>query len=299
MNTGMLYALCAYLVWGMFPIYFKSLHAIAPLEILLHRMVWSLLFLLIVLAIRRQWLWISIVLRQPKVLAGFTASALLLSSNWFIYIWAVNHDRIVDASLGYFMTPLVSVLLGFLVLQERLRRMQWSAVMIAVGGVAWLTWQNGHLPWIPLTLAITFGTYGLLRKTAKLGALEGLSLETLLLFPLAALALAVLTWNGDSDFVHAPATSQWLMIAAGPITAIPLLLFAAGARRIPLATLGLLQYITPTIQLLIGVWLYHEPFSGMRLIGFSAIWIALGLYSLDGLWHTYKYTAPNTNEPSA
>ncbi|WP_076592915.1 EamA family transporter RarD [Herminiimonas arsenitoxidans] len=288
MNTGMLYALSAYMAWGLFPIYFKSLHDIAPLEILLHRMVWALGFLLIVLAVRKQWAWISGVFRQPKVLAGFTASALLLSTNWFVYIWAVNHDRIVDASLGYFMTPLVNVLLGFLVLGERLRRLQWAAVAIAAIGVAWLTWENGHLPWISLTLGLTFGTYGLLRKTATLGALEGLSLETLLLFPLAALALTMMTWGGNSSFVHASSASQWLLVAAGPITAIPLLLFAAGARRIPLATLGLLQYITPTIQLLIGVWLYHEPFSGARLIGFATIWIALGLYSLDGVWQTYK-----------
>jgi chloramphenicol-sensitive protein RarD len=288
MNTGMLYALTAYMVWGLFPIYFKSLHAIAPLEILLHRMVWALGFLLIVLAIRRQWAWLSTVLRQPKVLAGFTASALLLSTNWFVYIWAVNHDRVVDASLGYFMTPLVNVLLGFLVLGERLRRLQWAAVTIAAIGVAWLTWANGHLPWISLTLGITFGTYGLLRKTATLGALEGLSLETLLLFPLAALALTAMTWNGNSSFIQAPLTSQWLLVAAGPITAIPLLLFAAGARRIPLATLGLLQYITPTIQLLIGIWLYHEPFGGARLLGFATIWMALGLYTLDGLWQTYQ-----------
>lgn len=294
MNPGMLYALCAYMAWGSFPIYFKSLHDIAPLEILLHRMVWALGFLLIVLAVRRQWAWLSTTLRQPKVLAGFTASALLLSTNWFVYIWAVNHDRIIDASLGYFMTPLVNVLLGFLVLGERLRRMQWAAVFVAALGVAWLTWENGHLPWIGLTLGLTFGTYGLLRKTAKLGALEGLSLETLLLFPLAVLALAVMAWNGSNSFIHAPATSQWLLVAAGPITAIPLLLFATAARRIPLSTLGLLQYITPTLQLLVGVWLYHEPFSAARLLGFAAIWIALALYSADGLWQNYRQPTVDT-----
>ncbi|MNR82309.1 EamA-like transporter family protein [compost metagenome] len=291
MNPGMLYALCAYLAWGSFPIYFKSLHDIAPLEILLHRMVWALAFLMIVLAVRRQWTWLSAVLRQPKVLAGFTASALLLSTNWFVYIWAVNHDRIIDASLGYFMTPLVNVLLGFLVLGERLRRLQWAAVLVAALGVAWLTWENGHLPWIGLTLGLTFGTYGLLRKTAKLAALEGLSLETMLLFPLALLALVVMAWNGNNSFIHAPASSQWLLIAAGPITAIPLLLFATAARRIPLSTLGLLQYITPMLQLLVGVWLYHEPFSAARMIGFATIWVALGLYSADGLWQNYRQPA--------
>ena len=212
---------------------------------------------------------------------------MLLSSNWFIYIWAVNNGRIIDSSLGYFINPLVNVLLGFLLLRERLRPGQWAAVALAAAGVAWLTWQGGHLPWIGLLLAATFGTYGLLRKTAALGPLEGLSLETLLLFPLALAYLIVLTWNGHNTFLAAPASSRWLLVAAGPITAIPLLLFAAGARRIPLSVLGLLQYIGPSLQLLLGVWLYHEPFGGDRLIGFVMIWSALAVYSLEGLWRTW------------
>ena len=292
MNKGILYALAAYVAWGLFPIYFKSLQAVPPLEILLHRMVWSLAFLLVVLAVRRQWTWLRALLGQPKILAGFAVSAILLSGNWFIYIWSVNHDRIVDASLGYFITPLVSVLLGFFLLGERLRRIQWAAVAIAAAGVAWLTWQGEHLPWIGLMLALTFGIYGLLRKTASLGPLEGLSLETLLLFPLALLSLIVLAGNGHNTFAHASNASRWLLAASGPITAIPLLFFAAGARRLSLATLGLLQYVAPTLQLLVGVWLYHEPFSGARLIGFAAIWAALALYSLDGIWQTYRRTPP-------
>jgi chloramphenicol-sensitive protein RarD len=283
----MLYAIAAHTSWGLFPIYFKSLQDIPPQEILAHRMVWALAFLLLVLAWRRQWSWIGSVLRQPKVLAGFAASALLLSTNWFIYIWAVHNDRVVDASLGYFINPLVSVLMGFVFLRERLRRGQWIAIALAATGVAWLTWQGGQLPWIGLALAISFGTYGLLRKTASLGALEGLSLETLLLFPLALGYLVVLTLDGNDAFLSAPASSQWLLAAAGPLTAIPLLFFAAGARRIPLSMLGLLQYIAPTLQLLLGVWLYHEPFGGARLFGFAAIWAALALYTLEGLWRAY------------
>lgn len=288
MNAGILYAATAYAIWGIFPLYFKALQHVAPVEILMHRVVWSLAFIVVLLTWRRQWAWLGDVLRQPKVLAGFAASALLLSSNWFIYIWAVNNGRVVDASLGYFINPLFNVLLGSLLLSERLRPVQWSAVALAACGVAWLTWQGGGLPWIALALAATFGLYGLLRKTAALGALDGLALETLLLFPLAAGYLVLLTQAGRSDFMTASAGTQWLLVAAGPITAIPLLLFASGARRIPLSLLGLLQYIGPTLQLLLGVWLYQEPFGGARLAGFALIWSALAVYSLEGLWQTWK-----------
>jgi len=292
MNPGILFAFCAYAIWGMFPIYFKSLHEIPPLEILMYRMVWALAFLAIVLSIRRQWAWLGPVLRQPRVLAGFTASALLLSSNWFLYIWSVNHDRVVEASLGYFMTPLVNVLLGSLILGEKLRRLQWMAVGMAALGVLWLTWQNGHPPWVSLLLGITFGLYGLLRKTAALGALEGLSLETMLLFPLAVISLLFMTSHGAHGFSDASTATQWLMVASGPITAIPLLLFGAAARLVPLSTMGLMQYITPSLQLIFGIWLYHEPFGGARLIGFAAIWIALGLYTLDGIWQGWRRQRP-------
>lgn len=288
MLKGIIYAASAYAIWGLFPIYFKALHGIAPVEILLHRIVWSLTFLIIVLASRKQWAWIGAVLRQPRVLAGFTASALLLSANWFIYIWAVNNGQVVDASLGYFITPLVNVVLGFLLLHERLRPGQWAAVSLAAAGVAWLTWQGGHLPWIGLMLAATFGTYGLLRKTAALGALEGLSLETLMLFPVALGALVMLTLDGRTTFFDISISSRWLLAASGPITAVPLLLFAAGARRLPLSVLGLLQYIGPTIQLLLAVWLYKETFDRAHLIGFGLTWAALVLYSAEGLWRAWS-----------
>lgn len=294
MNTGVLYAATAYAIWGVFPIYFKALQAVPSLEIMLHRIVWSLAFVMIVLTVRRQWKWIGETLRRPKVLAGFAASAVLLSTNWFIYIWAVNNGRVVDASLGYFINPLVNVLLGFVLLRERMRPGQWAAIALAAAGVAWLTWHGGHLPWIGLTLAATFGTYGLLRKTAVLGPLEGLSLETLLLFPFAAAYLAVLAADGNNAFLAAPASTQWLLAAAGPITAIPLLLFAAGARRIPLSLLGLLQYIGPTLQLIIGVWLYGESFGGGRALGFIVIWSALVVYSLEGLWQARRVQSNRT-----
>ena len=288
MNTGILYAASAYALWGVFPLYFKSLQEIPPIEILLHRMVWSLVFVAIVLAVRRQWAWLGAVVRQPKVLAGFAASAVLLSSNWFIYIWAVNNGHVVESSLGYFINPLFNVLLGMLILRERLRPVQWIAVGIAALGVAWLTWHSGTLPWIALLLATTFALYGLLRKTAALGALEGLALETLLLFPLAFGYLMMLSAQGQNHFTAVSTGTQLLLAAAGPITAIPLLLFASGARRIPLSLLGLLQYIGPTLQLLLGVWLYHEPFGGARLAGFALIWGALAVYSAEGLWQNWK-----------
>lgn len=285
MNTGIVYAALAFLVWGLFPLYFHAISDVTPLEILAHRMVWSLLFLAIVLAVRRQWGWLPKLLNQPKVLAGFVASAIFLSSNWFIYIWAVNNGHVIDASLGYFINPLVNVLLGLLVLKEKLRRGQWLAIGLAACGVAWLTWQGGQLPWIALLLAGTFGVYGLLRKTAALAALEGLSLETMLLFPLAVAYLGWLSWHGQNTFVNtAHDGTRWLLVAAGPITAIPLLLFAAGARRIPLSVLGLLQYIGPTIQMLLGVWFFHEAFTPARLAGFAVIWGALLLYVAEGLW---------------
>jgi chloramphenicol-sensitive protein RarD len=264
MHTGILSAALAFFLWGLFPLYFHALQAVPPLQILAHRMLWSLLFLLIVLAIRRQWAWLAIV-RQPRVLASFVASAFLLSANWLVYIWSVNNGHVIEASLGYFITPLVNIMFGFVLLKERLRPGQWGAVGIAALGVAWLTWQTGTVPWIALALAATFGAYGLMRKTAALGALEGLTLETMVLFPLAAAYVAWLSWHGQNAFITTPSDStRILLIAAGPLTAIPLLLFAAGARKIPLSVLGLLQYLAPTLQFLLGVWVFHEAFSRER-----------------------------------
>jgi chloramphenicol-sensitive protein RarD len=287
MRTGILYASAAYIAWGLFPLYFKALQDIPPIEILLHRMVWSLVFCMLVLAWRKKWGWLSRLRREPKILAASAASAVLLSTNWFIYIWATNNGHVLDASLGYFITPLVNVFLGFLILRERMRVGQWSAFALAMCGVAWLTWQTGHLPWIGLMLAATFGTYGLLRKTAVLETLEGFSVETMTLFPFALGYLIVLTIDHHNAFLSAPPSSQWLLVAAGPITAIPLLMFSAGVRRIPLSLLGFLQYIAPSLQFLLGVWLYHEPLSSDRLIGFALIWLALALYSLEGAWRAW------------
>lgn len=284
MQTGILSAALAFLCWGLFPLYFHAIGEVPPLQILAHRMIWSLLFLLVVLTVRRQWDWLRLA-RQPRVLGVFAASACLLSVNWLIYIWSVNNGHVIEASLGYFINPLVNIMFGFLLLKERLRRAQWLAIGVAALGVAWLTWQAGTIPWIALALAASFGGYGLMRKTAPLGALEGLSFETMVLFPLAAVYVSWLTVHGQNAFINTPSnTTRALLMAAGPITAIPLLLFASGARRIPLSVLGLLQYLSPTLQFLIGVALFHEAFTAERLVGFVLIWVALALFAAEGLF---------------
>jgi len=284
MNPGVLYACLAYAAWGLLPIFFKQISHVNAFEVVAHRMVWALLFLLCVLLLLKRWSWLRDLTRQPKVLLSFGVSALLLSVNWSVYVWAIQNAHVIDASLGYFILPLVNVSFGFIFLHERPRRVQWLAVALAATGVLWLTLQAGRLPWIALLLAATFGIYGLLRKLAPLGALEGLTLETLLLSPFAAAMLAWWAWHGQGALVQADApTMAWLLLA-GPLTAIPLLLFAAGARRIPMATLGILQYISPSLQLLVGVWLYGEVFEPGRAIGFYLIWIALVVYSVDSWW---------------
>ena len=288
MNSGVLYAALAYTCWGLFPAFFKQLGNVNAFEVVMHRMVWSLVFLMFVLAVLKRWGWLRVVARQPRVLAAFALSALLLSANWSVYVWAVQNAQVVDASLGYFILPLVNVAFGFAFLHERPRPMQWFAVAVAAGGVVWLTLQAGRLPWVALVLAATFGVYGLLRKVATLGALEGLTLETLLLAPFAVGLLAWWAWHGQGALVQGNASTLGWLLLAGPLTAIPLLLFAAGARRIPMATLGILQYISPSLQMLLGVWLYGEPFDPARALGFYLIWLALVVYSLDGLWRSRR-----------
>ncbi|MEI7539061.1 MAG: EamA family transporter RarD [Comamonadaceae bacterium] len=288
MNPGVIYAALAYASWGLLPVFFKQLSHVNALEVVAHRMVWALLFLLCVLLVLRRWAWLRDATRQPRVLLAFGVSALLLSINWSVYVWAIQNAHVIDASLGYFILPLVNVFLGFIFLKERPRRGQWLAVALAAAGVLWLTLQGGRLPWIALLLAATFGIYGLLRKLAQLGALEGLTLETLLLSPFAVGTLAWWAWHGQGALVQADALTMGWLLLAGPLTAIPLLLFAAGARRIPMATLGILQYISPSLQMLVGVWLYAEVFEPARAIGFYLIWIALLVYSVDSLWSGRK-----------
>ena len=301
MRKGVILAASSYVAWGLFPAYFLLLRPVSPVEVLAHRMIWSLVFLSFVLAFRRQWSWLRPLTRQPRLVGKFAVSAALLSGNWFLYIWAVNSGHVIDASLGYFINPLVNIVLGFVLLHERLRPAQWFAVVIAALGVLWLTWQGHHFPWIAIVLALTFGFYGLMRKVAALGPLEGLSLETLILFPLATAYLAWTAFIGNNAFIQADFALRLLIMAAGPITAIPLLLFAAGARLIRLSTLGLLQFIAPTLQLLLGIWMFHEPFGGARMLGFVIIWAALALYSAEGLlrnWWSKPQPAVTSHAPA-
>ena len=298
-NPGILYATLAYTCWGLFPLYFHLLSKVGAFEVVVHRTLWSLLFLLGVLLVQRRWRWLIEVRKQPRVLAAFAASALLLAVNWVTYVWAVTNDHVLDSSLGYFMLPLVNVAIGYFLLHERPRRGQWLAVVVAACGVSWLTIQGGHPPWVALSLALSFGFYGLLRKVARLGALEGLTLETLLLSPLALAVLGVLTWQGRSALVTADGLTLALLVLAGPLTALPLLLFAGGARRIALTTLGVLQYISPSLQLVLGVWLYHEPFVPLRLLGFALIWLALLVYSAEGWWFARTRAAQRLSPASA
>jgi chloramphenicol-sensitive protein RarD len=282
MNAGIAYATLAFVMWGLFPLYFRHIAAVPPLEVVLHRSAWSLLFVMGLLAALRRFGWLRELAAQPRRLGSFALSALLLAVNWLLYVYAVQSGQVVEASLGYFINPIVSVLLGVLVLHERLNKAQWCAVALAAVGVLWLTLLAGRLPWIALMLAVSFGLYGLMRKTASLGALEGLALETLLLAPLVLPALAWWSYSGRGAMAQGdPALAAWLIIG-GPLTALPLLLFAASARRLPLATVGLLQYLSPTIQLALGVWVFHEPFDRTRLVGFGFIWAGLALYSADG-----------------
>lgn len=283
MNSGIVYALAAYVIWGLFPLYFKALEQIPSLQILAHRMAWSLLFVALLLIVLKRWAWIRVLREQPAVLARFALSAVLLSANWGIYIWSVNSNHVVDASLGYYINPLVNVALGSVLLHERLRRMQWIALLIAAVGVSSMALELGHVPWISLSLALTFGGYALLRKTAPLGALEGLAVETAVLFPVAASYLFWLSMHGSNAFASADLSTQALLVAAGPITTIPLLLFAAGARRMSMTLLGVLQYITPSLQLALGVLLYHEPFATAKVIGFGLVWLGLAVFLIDGL----------------
>lgn len=289
-------AVAAYTLWGLLPVYWKALNGATATEILAHRMIWSLLFLLAVLAVRRQWEWVQVMRQQRRLRLTYLASATLLAANWGIYVWAVQMNRVVEASLGYFINPLVSIALGVLVLRERLRPAQWLAIAIAATGVAWLTYSAGALPWIALALALSFGFYGLLRKQTPLGSFEALTVETLWMFGPAVLWLGWLA--GNNGGIHHDAGLWLLLLSTGVVTAAPLLFFGAATQRIPLTTIGILQYLAPTLQLLLGVLVYGEPFSTAQLIGFGAIWTALAIYTADSLLAARRYRATLT-QPAA
>jgi chloramphenicol-sensitive protein RarD len=281
-TAGLISALAAYVAWGLFPVYFHALAAVPPFEILAHRVVWSVGFLVLLLSAMGRWAAVGDLLRRPRRLATLAATALLISANWLIFIWATTTGHVLDSSLGYFVNPLVSVLLGVAFLREPLSRPQLGAVSLAATGVLWLVISAGQLPWISLALALSFGLYGLLRKRAAVDSVAGLFIETLLLAPLAALWLGRLEGSGAGHFSPGGRLA-WLLAASGALTALPLIWFAQGVQRLRLSTVGLLQYVAPSLQFGCAVLLYGESFTRAHAVAFSCIWASLAVYSADAL----------------
>lgn len=277
-TKGVLYGLAAYTLWGSFPLYFALFEGIPAWEVLIHRVIWSCLFLAIVISLLTRWPAVIAALKQPKRLGFVLGCAVFIALNWGVYIYAVETRHVLQASLGYFLTPLVNVAMGLLILGERISRLQVIAVALAAVAILYQFVLLGELPWITLVLAFSFGTYGLLRKKVELDGLSGLFVETLLLLPLGLLTLAWLSSEGLSHF-GGTSYSTLLLLSSGAVTAIPLLAFAGAARRLKLSTVGFLMYINPTIQFLIALFVFHEPLSTAKLVSFSMIWVALGIYS--------------------
>ena len=283
-GRGLWYGIGAYGIWGLFPIYWKLIEFVPAVQIIAHRIVWSFLLLTLIRGV-------VIVRRQPRealtvsrrVIALYTAAAMLIAVNWFVYVWAVNHNFILETSLGYFITPLVNVLLGVVILRERLRTFQWLAIGFAAAGVGYQAFVYGDVPWIALALAATFGTYGLVKKKAPLGSVAGLTLETGLLFLPAVVYLATVEAHGDGAFLQAPGTSRFLIAFSGPITTLPLVLFAAAVQRIPLSVIGILQFIAPTIQFFLGVLVYKEPFNHQQFVSFAFVWAAVIAFAVESV----------------
>jgi chloramphenicol-sensitive protein RarD len=282
MNKGMRYAIGAYISWGVLPIYWKWLHHVPALQLISHRILWSFFALVVFILITRQWKEFRKAVSTPRVLRVYSAAALLIGINWLTYVWAVNAGHIVETSLGYFINPLLSVLMGVMFLHEHLRPRQWIPLGLAASGVLYLTFAYGSLPWIALTLAVSFGVYGLVKKIAPLGSLYGLTLETGILLVPAMCYLLYSDTTGSGAFLHTGISSDILMIGAGLVTTIPLLMFASAAQRISLSLVGILQYISPTLQFLVGVIIYKEPFTHIQFIGYGIIWIALILFAAEG-----------------
>lgn len=283
MNRGVAYAFGAYGIWGLFPLYWKLLDHVPAMQVTLNRIVWSALLLVVILTVRKEWRAFGEVLKSWRTVLVYVIASALLTGNWFLYIWAVNSDRIVESSLGYFINPLVSIVLGVVFLKEHMRPWQWVAVGTAAVGVLYLTVTYGQLPWIALTLALTFGTYGLLKKLVPLDSSHGLMLETGAAFIPAVVALAILQSQGTNAIATDGFGTVALLVGAGFATTVPLLMFATAAKLIPLSWVGIIQYITPSLQFLLGIFLYGEVVTTERLFGFSIVWLALGIFGVEGL----------------
>ncbi|MCF8530816.1 MAG: EamA family transporter RarD [Candidatus Nanopelagicales bacterium] len=284
-TTGLILGVTGYLLWGLFPLYFMLLDIVPPIEVVAHRIIWSLVFVVIIVLLGRQWrVFVRAFNRRTVTMLG--TAAVFLAINWLVYVYAVSTDQVLQASLGYFVNPLVSVALGVVILKEKLRTAQWAAVGIAIVAVMVLTVAYGELPWIALTLGFSFGIYGLLKKYANLPSIHSLGIETAVLFPIALGILAIAITRGDNSFAADGPGITALLILLGPVTAVPLLAFGGAAIRIPLSTLGLLQYITPIGQFLLGIFVFHELMSTGRWIGFILVWTALVVFSVDMYRHT-------------
>ncbi len=284
MKKGVWLGIGAYVIWGVFPLYWHLLHDVPALEVLSHRIIWSFVLLALVLTVLRKWRVFRAEALRPRLLRIYLVAALLLAANWLIYVWAVNAGFVVESSLGYFINPLLNVLMGVIILHERLRRLQWVAVGLAAAGVIYLTLAYGSLPWIALSLALSFGLYGLVTKQAPLNALNGLTLETGILFVPMVLYLIFAETRNESVFLHSDNITTLLLVGAGVVTVVPLLMFAAAVRSIPLSLIGILQYIAPTLQFLIGVVIFQEAFTSTQLIGFGLVWLALIVFTSENFW---------------
>ncbi|HEX6873551.1 MAG TPA: EamA family transporter RarD [Micromonosporaceae bacterium] len=283
LRRGYLFGVAAYLCWGLFPLYWKLLRPATPVEILAHRVVWSLVFVALIITASRHWAQIRTLLRRPDRLRLIMLASVVIGVNWGVYIYGVNSDRVVETSLGYFINPLVTVLLGVFVLRERLRRLQWVAIGVGAAAVAVLTADYGHVPYLALSLAVSFGLYGLIKKRLAVPATNSLLMESAVLALPALAYIGVLIATDRSTFGQISLSHSLLVIAAGLVTSVPLLLFAGAANRIPLSALGLLQYLAPVLQLGCGVLVYHEPMPPARLAGFMLVWVALAIFTWDGI----------------
>jgi chloramphenicol-sensitive protein RarD len=283
-GRGFAAAVGAFVIWGLFPLFLKGLATVPSLQIIAHRILWSCVLLLVWMGLRGELGQLREAAQRKGVLLRLTGTALLISANWIAFVWAINNDHVLDVSLGYYINPLFNVLLGVFVLSERLNRAQWAAVGIAAVGVVYLALFSGHVPWVALIVGVSFALYGLVRKTVSVDALPGLTIETVLLVPFAAAFLFWCESHGVGAFTHQTTMVDVLLVLSGVITAIPLFLFAYGARQIPYSTIGVLQFIAPSLQLASGVLVFNEPFGHDRAVGFLFIWVALVIYAGHGLW---------------
>lgn len=290
----MAYSLSAFIIWGLFPLYFHLLSSVDGMHILAERFVWTLVFMVGLLTLRRQWQWLGAVLKSPRTLVYFVVTSFMMAMTWGLYVYGVQHGQVLEVSLGYFISPLISVLLGHLVLHEKLFPLQKGALGLAFVAVAWLTWQAGAFPWLGIIMGACFSVYGLMRKMAEMGPLEGLTLETMVMCPLALVWLVheMLT-TGGGVFINSGWDIRVLLMLGGPVTAIPLLLFAAGAKKLPFVVVGILQYISPTMQFLLGIWFFHESFGHAQLFGYALIWLALVMFTAEGARHMWKLSDRN------